>query len=149
MIMFDRRSLAGWFELRNALTILTDLWRQPGDPAAAFGVDRLHPVLFWTLSVVIMIMIVVGYLWFARMAYRLFGPTGSGFASRADIARDLSLTACRVRGEDHPARPRQEAPPPGRAGAAGYPAAPGAGQPGRPVAAAGERHRSDRTATVG
>src|SRR5688572_30291244 len=75
MIMFSRRSLEGWFELEDALKILTDLWRQPGDPSAAFGADRLHPVLFWMLSVVMMIMILVGYLWFARMAYQLFGPT--------------------------------------------------------------------------
>jgi len=97
MIMFRRRSLAGWFELGNALTILTDLWRQPGDPATAFGVDRLQPVLFWILSGAIMTMIVVGYVWFVRTAYRLLAPTGSGLASRADIARDLSPSACRGR----------------------------------------------------
>ena len=31
------------------------------------------------------------------MAYRMVGPTGAGFASRADIARDLSLSVCRKR----------------------------------------------------
>ena len=23
------------------------LWRQPGEPAAAFGADQLSPVMFW------------------------------------------------------------------------------------------------------
>ena len=51
----------------------------------------------------IMIMIRSATLWFAGMAYRLVGPTGTGFASRADIARDLSAVGLPDAGQGHPA----------------------------------------------
>ena len=54
-------------------------------------------LVFWLATFVIMGLLGVGYVWVARVAYRLIGPTGTGFAGRADIARELSLPACRKR----------------------------------------------------
>ena len=82
-------------------------------------------------------------------AYRAMAPTGAGFASRVDVARDLSVSVCRRRAKitrpDLNRRQVRRA----RPADVGHPAASGARQPDRPVAATGERDRSDRAATVG
>lgn len=97
MIMFGQHALPTPDDLGRTPEILGRLWTTPGTPAAAFNVARMSAIAFWLIALVIMLGIAVGYLWFARMAYRMVGPTGTGFASRADIARDLSQAACRKR----------------------------------------------------
>jgi len=96
MIMMGQHSLPTR-ALGRGPAIVADLWRAPGNPEYAFGVARLSPVIFWLLAGVIMIVIAVSYVWFARVAYRMIAPTGTGFAGHADTARDLSLSACRKR----------------------------------------------------
>jgi hypothetical protein len=77
--------------------IITGLWNRPSDPAAVFGADPFSPVIFWLLASVIMVVVLAGYRWCARMAYRMIASTGTGFATRTDIARELSLSASRRR----------------------------------------------------
>lgn len=77
--------------------IIADLWRQPGEPAAAFGVAHLPPAIFWVVAALIAGIASVAYGWFLVTAYRWMAPTGAGFASRVDVARDLSLSVCRKR----------------------------------------------------
>ncbi len=96
MIMISQDSLPTLL-LGSGPAVVVDLWRTPGDPALAFGVAHMAPVVFWLLTGVIMLVITVSFVWFARMAYRMIAPTGTGFAGHADIARDLSLSACRRR----------------------------------------------------
>lgn len=97
MIMLDQRSMPRVTDFGRIPTIVTQLWTDPSRPAQAFGVSRMDAAVFWTLSVVTMVALGIGFIWFARTAFRLIGPTGSGFASRSDIAQDLSLAACRKR----------------------------------------------------
>ncbi len=90
-------SLPGPDDLGRLPDAFRSLWTAPGDPAAGFGLASMSVAGFWVLSGAIMAGLAVAYGWFGRMAYRMIGPTGTGFASRADVARDLSLAACRKR----------------------------------------------------
>lgn len=78
-------------------TIILDLWRQPGEPAAAFGAAHLPPVTFWFAALLTAGVSAIAYGWFLRTAYRAMAPTGEGFASRIDVARELSVSLCRKR----------------------------------------------------
>lgn len=95
--------------------IVSKLWTRPDDPAGAFGVAAMPPAVFWLAAVVIMI-VTAGYGWFARTAYRMIAPTGTGFAGRADIGAELSASTCRRRAKitrpDLDRRRRATAPPP-------------------------------------
>lgn len=77
--------------------IIADLWRQPANPAAAFGAGPLQTVAFWLVAFLITGVCAVTYGWFMVTAYRAMAPTGTGFASRVDVARDLSVSVCRRR----------------------------------------------------
>lgn len=73
------------------------LWRHPGDPAAAFQVDQLPAGGFWSLGAVMMLMFGWGYRYTVKHVYRLVAPTGTGFATRADVSKELSPAVCRKR----------------------------------------------------
>lgn len=77
--------------------IVSGLWTRPHDPAAAFSGASFSPSGFWLLASAVLLVSLGAYGWFASMGFRILAPTGTGFASRADIARDLSLSACRRR----------------------------------------------------
>lgn len=77
--------------------IVARLWRQPGAPATAFGVAKLSPLIFWLVAVTVILVVGLAYGWFVVVAHRLIAPTATGFADRADIARDLSVSTCRKR----------------------------------------------------
>lgn len=77
--------------------IIGHLWRHPAEPAEAFAATHLSPLMFWLITLLLAIVAVPAYGWFVVMAYRFVGPTATGFASRSDIARDLSLSVCRKR----------------------------------------------------
>ena len=83
--------------LSNWPMITIGLWRHPGEPATAFGVDHLSPVMFWTVALAMMIITGAAWWVFATHVYQLLAPTGTGFASRHDIAHELSGVACRRR----------------------------------------------------
>jgi len=75
-------------------------WRllgTPSDPGAAFDQPGALGNGFWLLSVLTVLALASAYGWFGVQAYRLVAPLGSGFAGRADLARDLSVLACRRR----------------------------------------------------
>lgn len=75
-------------------------WRllaAPSDPGAAFGQPGALGIGFWLLAVLTVLALAGAYGWFGVHAYRLMAPLGSGFAGRADLARDLSVAACRRR----------------------------------------------------
>lgn len=97
MIMITESTWSPPSYLGKGPEVLAQLWREPGNPAAAFGVAQLSAPAFWVVALMIMVALAVSYIWSARLAYRLMGPTGSGFAGRVDIARDLALSACRKR----------------------------------------------------
>ena len=52
---------------------------------------------FWVMSILIMMATAVACGWFGRVAYRMVAPTGTGFARRTDLARELSTAICRKR----------------------------------------------------
>ncbi|WP_230208435.1 type IV secretory system conjugative DNA transfer family protein [Microlunatus sp. Gsoil 973] len=78
------------------LTMISSIWRDPTHPDRAFAIS-VGAGGFWFLTVVMITVLIGAYAWFAVMAYRLVAPTGSGFASRADLARELSVSTCRKR----------------------------------------------------
>ena len=80
-------------------TISIDLWHHPTAPAHAFGADHLSPWGFWTVAAILAIGTGAAYGYFVKHAYRLVAPTGTGFATRADVSQELSLTTCRTRAE--------------------------------------------------
>jgi len=88
---------AGGLEQGRWPHMVADLWTNPGVPAQAFGVDRLSPGAFWTAAILILAIGAVAYGWVAKIAWRALGPTGSGFASRSNVAAELSLRTCRRR----------------------------------------------------
>src|SRR4051794_31283357 len=45
------------------------LWRRPGEPAAAFGVTKLTPLIFWLAAVTVTLGAAVAYGWFVVVAY--------------------------------------------------------------------------------
>lgn len=65
---------------------LLSAWRDPN-----------HPAGFWALTVMLITATSIAYGWFAVTAYRWLAPTGTGFATRVNLARDLSVAACRRR----------------------------------------------------
>jgi hypothetical protein len=97
MIMVDTGSIDPVDDPERWPRIASSLWANPADPADAFETASFSTAAFWLLAVVTLIMILVAYGWFAAMAYRILAPTGTGFASRADMARDLSLSTSRRR----------------------------------------------------
>lgn len=78
------------------ITSAIRFWQRPSRPDLIFG-GSAEPVLFWAVTALVIIALLVGYGWFAVTAYGLTAPLGAGFASRADLARDLSLGTCRAR----------------------------------------------------
>ena len=76
--------------------IVTDVIGDPADPAASFG-TAFPGWLYWTLTGLLASMVLVVGVVAGRVFYRLTAPTGSGFASRADVAKELSPAACRRR----------------------------------------------------
>jgi type IV secretory pathway TraG/TraD family ATPase VirD4 len=81
---------------RDWLARITSIWQSPAHPERAFPI-MIGAGGFWFVTLVVIIVLVGAYMWFAVMAYRLIAPTGSGFASRADLGRDLSASTCRRR----------------------------------------------------
>lgn len=79
--------------------IFASLQDDPWGPARAFGVQSMSPSLFWILTVLLAGGFVASAYFFVLTGFRLMAPTGSGFASRSDLALDLSLAACRRRAE--------------------------------------------------
>lgn len=77
--------------------VAVELWANPDAPGAAFGVARLSPGVFWPVAVLLLAAGGVAYGWFAVTGWRVLGPTGIGFASRSDVAAELSLRICRGR----------------------------------------------------
>ncbi|GAB3917778.1 hypothetical protein GCM10011575_41830 [Microlunatus endophyticus] len=83
-------------EGRQWLSVVAGLWHHPGTVGRLLNLS-VAPSLFWFLTTLLIIVVGGGYRWFAIMAYRYLAPTGSGFASRADLARELSTATCRKR----------------------------------------------------
>lgn len=81
---------------RRWLSVLLAIWRAPGYPGRAFGM-AVNATVFWFFTIMVITVLGGAYLWFAIIAYRLIAPTGSGFATRADLGRELSLSTCRKR----------------------------------------------------
>ncbi|GAA3612631.1 type IV secretory system conjugative DNA transfer family protein [Microlunatus ginsengisoli] len=76
--------------------IIAGVLADPADPAHAFG--AVFPVwLYWTVTVLLGVGVLVAGCWAGRVFYRLTAPTGTGFATRAHVARELSPAACRRR----------------------------------------------------
>jgi hypothetical protein len=69
----------------------------PGHPAAAFPGAGFPAWLYWLVAVTGATAAAVVGVQMGVMFYRSTAPTGSGFATRADVARELSLAACRAR----------------------------------------------------
>lgn len=78
-------------------TIVARLAQHPSTPAQAFGVERLSPALFWSVSVVLLLCLGWACGLVIKQGLRFLGPTGTGFARRNDISRELSISACRKR----------------------------------------------------
>ena len=82
LIMVGQRTLPPAVPAQGP-TILVNLWRAHTDPAIAFGVLRMSPVIFWSLTGVIMVVISVSFVWFrpddlpARRADRKPGSLGT------------------------------------------------------------------------
>ena len=83
--------------LTNWPTVIIQLVRQPGIPAQAFGVEQLSPVLFWSLSFVLLLSLGLACAHLMKHGFQVLGPTGTGFAGRNDVSRELSVSACRQR----------------------------------------------------
>ena len=78
-------------------SVVPRLARTLADPGAAFGRQGALGAGYWWLSALATSALAVGFGWFAAQAYRMTAPLGSGFASRTDLARELSVAACRRR----------------------------------------------------
>jgi type IV secretory pathway TraG/TraD family ATPase VirD4 len=84
-------------DLRQSwLTMIAEVWRDPANPGRAFAIS-VGAGGFWLVTFVVITVLIGAYWWFTVMAYRLAAPTGTGFASRADLARELSVSTCRKR----------------------------------------------------
>lgn len=77
-------------------SIVAGVLRYPADPAAAFGVS-FPAWLYWVVTILLSVAALVAGLWLGSVFYRATGPTGTGFATRADVGRELSPAACRRR----------------------------------------------------
>lgn len=82
------RGFGAWTEA------LLGLLRAPSDPGAAFGAP-MPAGLFWGTAVLILVVVVGGWVFLARELWRALGPTGEGFATRTEVAKELSAAACR------------------------------------------------------
>jgi hypothetical protein len=76
----------------------------PARPAATLGppwtaVVAAHPVLYWVITSAVVVSAAVLGTVLALMAWRRFGPSPAGHASREDIRRELSSTAARATAE--------------------------------------------------
>lgn len=91
-LLGNRDTVAG----KQWLIVAVELWRHPGDASQLLNVG-LAPGFVWTLTALLIMILVAVYGWFAIMAYRYLAPTGTGFANRADLARELSISTCRRR----------------------------------------------------
>lgn len=84
--------------LREWPAILVRLGRQPAAPGEAFGAGgRLSPVVYWAVAVLVSLLLGWACSHLLRHGFRVLAPTGTGFASRRDVAEELSATACRRR----------------------------------------------------
>ena len=84
--------------LRRWADILAQLVQHPGDPGLAFSIPgEFGAVVFWLITAVLVVLAVVGLVPVSVVLYRATAPTGTGYATRADINRDLSLAVCRQR----------------------------------------------------
>ena len=61
------------------------------------SVSRFPAWLYWGVTILLGIAVLAAGVWLGRMFYRLTAPTGTGFATRADVGRELSPAACRRR----------------------------------------------------
>jgi hypothetical protein len=77
--------------------IVATLLADPRTPADAFPSTGFPTWLYWTVAVTVGLGGLVAGGWLAVTFYRLAAPTGTGFASRTDVARELSPAACRTR----------------------------------------------------
>lgn len=77
--------------------IIADVASNPATPYVAFGGGSFPTAIYWAVGGVIGAAALVAYGWVAMMFYRMTAPTGTGFATRADISRDLSPSVCRSR----------------------------------------------------
>lgn len=67
------------------------------DPATPFG-GSFSPGLYWTLTILCIAGLLAGFVMFgARPMYRALAPTGRGFVTRHQAAKELSVQACRRR----------------------------------------------------
>lgn len=78
-------------------TVLVRLGRHPAAPGEAFGAERLSPIGYWIVAVLVSLLLGWACSHLMRHGFRVLAPTGTGFASRRDIADELSGTVCRRR----------------------------------------------------
>lgn len=90
-------SSPSWIAMSDWPTVLSHLARNTADPGAAFGQPGALGTGYRLASALVAAALAVGFGWFAAQAYRMLAPLGAGFAGRADLARELSLGACRRR----------------------------------------------------
>lgn len=97
LLMVDDSSARSRSDLARWPLITWRLLSRPDDAGAAFGRPGELGTGFWVLAVAAVIGLTAAFGWFAIQAYRMSAPLGSGFASRTDLARELSVAACRRR----------------------------------------------------
>ena len=78
-------------------TVLGGVVQTPAAPAAVFGLGGFTAVRYWLWAVLVGVPVLVGYGYVGRVMYGFLAPTGTGFATRAELAQELSATACRKR----------------------------------------------------
>lgn len=74
----------------------------PGRPGATLGppwTAAAHPALYWMVTSAIVLVITAVGLGVGVPAWRRFGPSPAGHASREEVYRELSLAAARVSAE--------------------------------------------------
>ncbi|QDP95346.1 type IV secretory system conjugative DNA transfer family protein [Microlunatus elymi] len=77
-------------------TLAATVWLHPGRATATFGIG-IGSGTFWVLAIALLCLVSSAYVWTAMTAYRLAAPTGRGFATRSDLAQELSVSVCRKR----------------------------------------------------